>query len=474
MKVVVIGAGPNGLTAAATLKKAGAEVTLLEMRGAPGGRFEGEIPVLHDTSLVSPAVVQDLGLPISWTDAPIPHLPDGTALERPPSWSQFIDTWRPLIRSLCEEEAPDIGDEAPLWPLAMKALGLRKPGTATMMELLRRMPQNLHDLLSESFEDERQQALLMPSGLLGSWMGPISPTAGAGLLLVEALRGKEPEGGHQKLIEALAEAAPGITPGRVADILVEKGRVVGVDLYDGSGSLSQNWLPANAAPPIHRERLRIHADAVISCVGPVTTLRDLVHPRHLPDSLHADLGDIRSRGLVAKLHLRLSERLFAQDLIRTSDHPLDLERAFDHAKHRRLPMRPPLEVRHLQGGKAASVLLSCAAWDLDGGWTEEARNELQGRIVAELEHHAPGARDRIQAMELITPADLEQHWGLQQGNPFQVELAIDQLYVMRPLPRLARGETGITGLVLGSDGQHPGVGPTLIPGWLAAKRLLRG
>ena len=62
--------------------------------------------------------------------------------------------------------------------------------------------------------------------------------------------------------------------------------------------------------------------------------------------------------------------------------------------------------------------------------------------------------------------------GLDQGNPWQVELAIDQLYVMRPLPRLAQGDCGIRGLLLGSDGQHPGVGPTLLPGWLAARRLL--
>lgn len=450
MKAIVIGAGPNGLTAAATLKKAGVEVTLVDQRGVPGGRFGGEIPLLHDTSLVSPAVLKDLGVDLAFQDAPTPHLPDGTAQSTPQAWGSFLATWRPLIRSIAEAPAPDIGDEAPLWPLARKAIALRKPGTARMMDLLRLAPQNLEDLLGEFFEDPRQRALRIFPALLGSWMGPISPTAGANLILTECLRGQEPVGGTAGLVKALLAAAPSVTRARVTGIRIEKGRVLGVDTDQGA----------------------MDADRVISCVGPITTLKELVHPTALPDHLHKDLYDVRVRGCMAKLHLALSAPLFPQELVRTCDAPLDLERAFDDVKHRRLPRRPPLEVRQLAGGKSASVLIHCAANDLDGGWTAEARAGLEQAVLAELRAHVPDLDERVSATELITPNQLQADWGLDGGHPFQAELAVDQLFVMRPLPRVARGETGITGLGLGSDGQHPGVGPTLVPGWLAAKAAL--
>ena len=444
-RVVVIGAGPNGLTAAAMLRKSGHDVTLVDKRG-PGGRFGGQIPVLHDTSLVSPAICGELGLSLSWQDAPVPTAPDGTALAPPAAWTEFIRTWRPLVQGLCGEPVPDIGDDAPLWPLAKKALSLRKPGSANMMELLRLAPQNLDDMLGEFFEDAQQKALMMLPALIGSWMGPISPTSAANLLLVETLRGQEPVGGHEALVSALSEKAGTVTVAEVTSIRVEKGAVVGVDTDQGP----------------------IDADAVVSCIGPVTTLTRLVHPRHLPDHLHRDIGDVRGRGTVAKLHLKTSSPLFPHTLVRTAAQPLDIERAYDDAKHRRLPRHPALEVRQLEHG--VSVLVFGCARDLDGGWTDEAGAALQATVLDQLERLVPGTRDAIDEATLLSPADLESGWGLDQGNPFQVELAVDQLYVMRPLPRLARGDTGIRGLTLGSDGQHPGVGPTLVPGWLAAQR----
>ena len=437
--VVVIGAGPNGLTAAATLRKAGHEVTLVDARGEPGGRFAGAVPILHDTSLVRPEVCQDLGLSLDWSAPPTPHTPEGVALEPPEAWTRFIETWRPLISGLALESPPDIGHEAPLWPLAKKALDLRKPGTTNMMELLRLAPQNLDDMVGEFVEDPVQKAMLCFPALQGAWMGPLSPTAAANLLLWETLRGQETS--HTALVAALAEKAGTVTPARVTGIRVTSGAVVGVDTDQGP----------------------IDADAVISCIGAVTTLRDLVHPRHLPDHLHRDLPDIRCRGVVAKVHLETSEPLFAHSLVRTLTQPLCLERAFDDAKHRRMPSRPALEVRQL--GDRASVLVFGAAWDLDGGWTAEAREALTEAVLTQL------PREKIRSCQLIDPSQLESEHGLDQGNPWQVELAIDQLYVMRPLPRLAQSASGIDGLLLGSDGQHPGVGPTLLPGWLAAKRL---
>ena len=79
----------------------------------------------------------------------------------------------------------------------------------------------------------------------------------------------------------------------------------------------------------------------------------------------------------------------------------------------------------------------------------------------------------IEAMEVLTPLDLERRFGLTEGNIFHGDLSLDQLFFMRPVPGWARYRTPIEGLYLCGAGAHPGGGVTGAPGHNAARQVLR-
>jgi phytoene dehydrogenase-like protein len=494
--VVVIGGGHNGLTAATMLAVAGRTVVVLERRDLMGGIAAGEAfgdgqfrtrGLLDATCRVRPAIVTALGLekhgltrrhrpPLFGAQKEGPGLLVGAEVGAAElgedvlgfrNLRAFIQRITPVVRRLMDEAPPDIGDDAKLMPLVRPALGLRKLGRKDLMELLRVAPACVDDWVSEEVSNPLLRAMLCSEALPGTWMGPRSPTSTTMLLVAEALAGREVQGGPAALVDALVSAAnaAGVelrTGVEVTRIVVENGAVTGVETSDGV----------------------VEASVVVSCVGPKTTLLDLVAPMDLSPAIERDLSDVRHRGTMAKIHLGLSQPLRFRDddaiherLLVGAEDPLDLERAFDHAKHRRLPLDPPppLHIRQWpcdDGGYVASITLHCAAHDLDGGWTPEARDSLYAAAMTTLDAYVPGVADTILASETLSPADLETRYSLAGGHPFHGEHALDQMGPLRPIPRLARYATTLGGLYLGSSGMHPGFGVTCGPGALAARAVL--
>ncbi len=480
--VAVIGGGHNGLAAAAILARAGRSVVLFEARDVLGGVAAGaefhtgyrHTGILHDSAGVPPELAEALGLRGGLRRRPVPpvHVAgtdvvlDGETLS---PWTDWVDEVRPFFRGLMMEPAPDLGSEASLWPLLKPALGFRKMGTARMMELLRISPTCVDDWLEEFFEDPVLRAGLGADALWGTWMGPRSPSSTAVLLLRACAMGDEElVGGPAALIDALtglvAAAGVEVVKGATVEAIpVEGGQVQGVTLADGT---------------------RVMADAVLSAIGPRKTLLDLVHPAALPDGLEVQVERIRTRGIIAKIHLGLSAPLAiceGAERFRTGAHPHDWERAFDDAKHRRPLRAPALDVRlpsvtdpslAPSGHQVASILVHGVAGDLDGGWDDEARAALGQAVLEQLAVHDPEVREKLVAMEILTPADLSARFGLEGGHLFHGELGLDQLHALRPSPDLARHQTPIPGLVLGSMGTHPGLGVSGWSGVLAARALL--
>jgi phytoene dehydrogenase-like protein len=74
---------------------------------------------------------------------------------------------------------------------------------------------------------------------------------------------------------------------------------------------------------------------------------------------------------------------------------------------------------------------------------------------------------------VLTPWDLEQEFGLTEGNIFHGELSVDQLFFMRPVPGWAQYRTPIKNLYLCGAGTHPGGGVMGASGRLAALEILR-
>jgi phytoene dehydrogenase-like protein len=460
VRAIVLGSGPNGLVAAIALQRAGFEVSVLEPRGVVGGLAAGESVlggpmhqgVLHDSELVRPSVLSAIGVQVK-TRAETPvHGVDGTQLTRPKALSRLVRKVYSLVGDWMERLPPDIRQDAPVWPLVQEALRARRLGATTINELLRIGAMSLDDYAAELWEDPKQRALAMPPALFGTWMGPRSPTSVATLLLHEALRGREVVGGPAVLVAALAAAAPEVRTGvKIERIEVSGGRVRGVRLEGGE------ILPAGC---------------VISTLGVRRTLLGLVPTRQIAPGIAAAVERVRVRGIHAKVHLVLRRPIFAHERVRVGEHPDELERAYDDARHHRMPRRPTLDVR--QVGEVASIWVYGVSHALRGGWTSEARAALGEVVLRRIEEAVPGARSAVAAMEVLTPADLEARYGIEGGQVVDGELGLDQLWVMRPTAGLARYETGIAGLGLASDGMHPGVALTLVPGGLAVGRVLAG
>jgi phytoene dehydrogenase-like protein len=215
----------------------------------------------------------------------------------------------------------------------------------------------------------------------------------------------------------------------------------------------------------------------------------LLAPGSLPLRIEAEFRRLRCRGTAAKVHLALAGPLalpatggrLDEAISIGGGHVDDLERAFDAVKYRRFSERPHLALRvptvadpslAPAGHHVVSILASFAPYDLEGGWTPEARERLGDAVLAVLERHAPDVRRRLVAREVLTPADLEARFALTGGQLHHGEPALDQLLVMRPAPSAARYGTVVPGLYLGGSGSHPGGGVRPTAGLLAAEAVL--
>jgi phytoene dehydrogenase-like protein len=218
----------------------------------------------------------------------------------------------------------------------------------------------------------------------------------------------------------------------------------------------------------------IAADVVLSAVDPKTTFLRLVEPTDLSPDFAQKIRNYRAHGTVAKVNLALSSlpRFAAapdpQALagrIHLGASLDDLERAFDHAKYGEVSAAPWLEATipsiadpelAPSGAHVMSIYVHYAPASLRGSAWGDERPRLLESVIATLEMHAPGIRTSIVAADIITPDRLEAEFGFFGGHIFHGELALDQLFAMRPLLGYGRYDSPIAGLHLCGAGTHPG------------------
>ena len=480
---IVLGAGPNGLAAAAMLGRARRRVLVLE-------RGNGLAAASWEAGWVLPALVRDLALDRhGWTPAApdpwltIPLAGGGTlALHRDAArTAEAIRRVSPADaarwREFCERAARVAGFLARLYAappphpvptgaadllrlagVARRARGLGRTG---LTDLLRWLPMPVHDLLDDWFSDATLKGALGGLGVSGTRYGPRA--GGTAFVLLHHHAGS-PAGVFRSeshgLRAALAAAARAHgaeirTGAEVARILVTGDRATGVGLASGE---------------------EIAAPLVVSSADPRRTFLALVGADHLdPDFVHA-VRNIRFRGACALVELSTAAPPpFAGIAAAPSlDH---LERAADAVKYGRVSARPCVDLRATgaaaDGRHRVLAVVQYAPYALrDGAWDEAARRALGDAGLGALRAHAPALAD-ARVERVLAPVDLEAQYGLTEGSLSHGELALDQILFMRPVAGWAHYRTPLPGLYLGGAGAHPGGGVPGAAGYLAARAALR-
>ncbi len=506
---VVIGAGHNGLTAALTLARAGRRILVLERRSQAGGLCAAEefhpgyfaSGLLQETCCFRRDLARRLGLEsrgLSFHSQEPPTLVlagdarfpifrdaargaaalssicnrDGEAYAR---WRAWIDRIRPFAHLVLNQTPPRLSADAgrDLLDLGRRGLALRRLGREDMLELMRVVPMCAADWLNERFCTPALCEALAAPAVVGGFVGPWSAGTAANLLIHETTADRSVVGGPAALSDALLagcrEAGVEIRCGaEVSRVQVSNQRVAGLLLASGE---------------------TVEAAVVAASCDPKRVFLELVHPADLPLRVVQAFRVFRTRGTTAKMNLAVKGPLeFNQcdgvscESIRIGGGHLDeLERAFDAPKYGKVSETPFLEV-HVPtvsnprlapaDGHVISILIHCAPYHLEGGWTESARTGLKKCVLRLLEQHAGPLEDRLVACELLVPPDIEERHGVTGGHIHHGEHAMDQLLCMRPNPLASRYATPLPGLFLAGAGSHPGGGVTGMPGALAAAAMM--
>jgi len=519
---IVIGAGHNGLTAAAYLARAGLSTVVLERRDIVGGCCVTEeiapgcrvSTTSYIASMLRPEVISELrladhGLRMVPCDPAIQvPFPDGHVVSwwadrdkarqefakiSPRDATRFVkvdDQLKKLARYLQPfflEPPPEI-DTSSLkgWSDLFRA-GRRFRGISNqeVAQLISFLTGSLGEFLDQNYESEKIKTMFLANNVYGKHGGPYQPGTAIGLLF-HLLSGGEHElqgfyghvmGGMGSITQALAAAGRKLgveirTKASVAHIDVRRGRARSVVLNDGT---------------------EIRGRVVLSNADPKRTFLGFLDAKELPEDFLFAVRGIKMDGPCAKVNMVLAEeprftgtRPTATPLERTFYTLVPslefAERCYDVAKFGDIPEELWVDCVVSSNADASLAppnrhILTCfvqyVPYRLRHGNWDDARELLGDRVVKKIAEYAPNVPESIVARQVLTPLDLERTYGLTEGNIFHGDLRLEQLFFMRPIPGWSQYRTPIDGLYLCGAGTHPGGGVTGAPGRNAAHQVLR-
>jgi phytoene dehydrogenase-like protein len=520
--VIIIGAGHNGLVAAAYMARAGLKVLVLEGRPQIGGACVTEEPwpgykvstLSYLCSLLQPRIIRELelkrfGLHIYPKDpASFTVFPDGQHLFL---WQDMAETQRELakfsrrdaefyptfqaqmerlstwIEKLLLTIPPNIVrrkamDLLKLAKLALELLGFRDPD---LVHLIKVMTQSVREYLDERFESEHIKATLATDGVIGTCGGPSAP--GTAYIMLHHVMGGATgirglwgfvRGGMGSISQALALSAKSRgaqirTCSPVSRILVHKGRARGVALEDGTQILART-IASNANPKI--------------------TFLKLLDRKELEEDFRHQIEKLSMEGCSLKINLALDslpnfkaspgQSLGPQHkaTIHISPSMDYMDRAWEDAASGKPSERPMLEITiptayddsiAPPGKHIMSIFAQYAPYKLrDSDW-DAIKEKFADRCIDILSEYAPNIRDIILERQVISPLDMEREYSLTGGNIFHGDMRLDQLFFMRPLAGWAQYRTPIEGLYMCGSGAHPGGGVMGAPGLNAARQIIK-
>ena len=518
--VVVIGGGHNGLTCGAYLARAGRKVLVLERRAVFGGaavteefapgfrasRFSYVMSLLHprvmrDLELKSFGLevlpANDLFCPLGGDDY-IVFSDDVAKIQAEfarfsrhdadayPEFARHLEECANVVRRLLFQVPVDPvrGDWKSFKATAALAWRERRIGDQAY-RLVDLLSQSAYDYLSAWFENDIIKSVLAYYCCIGTFAGPKSP--GSAYVIMHHLMGEHQgaggwgfiRGGMGTITQSIARSAARfgmqvLTDAPVAQVLVKDGRTSGVRLGDG------------------RE---FRARAVVANVAATTLFRQLVAPAHLPPELRREIDTFRTFSTAFKMNIAAHQppQYRAFDAARLGfRYPtyvhiapgIDyLERAYDEAKYGWWSSRPFLtpvvptivdDTLAPPGKHVINVFGGHAPYQLRGGasWEDE-KPKLVKAALAVLDEMAPGFSQQVIGIEALVAPELERIVGLPQGHIFHGELSPDQLFFQRPAAHWSDYRTPVTGLYQCGSSTHPGGGVSGIPGYNAAREMLK-
>ncbi|NNE08234.1 MAG: NAD(P)/FAD-dependent oxidoreductase, partial [Gemmatimonadetes bacterium] len=488
---IVIGGGHNGLTCAAYLAKAGRKVLVLEKRHVLGGAAASEeiypgftySVCSYVVSLLRPQIIRDLDLPkhgleILPLEASFLPLPDGRSLTRWADWERTrreLETFSPrdaevypefgklmihmarFVKPILDMSPPDPGSMDPRGLKELLALGRSFQDLGPELQALKykMLTMSAADFLDEWFESDALKGVMSVSGIIGTFLGVRSP--GTAYVLLHHYMGEIDgafrswglsKGGTGGVSMAIARAAEAFgaeirTEAGVSELLMKNGEARGVVLENGD---------------------EIESKLVVSGCDPRRTLFGFVGEKHLDDETVRSLRNYKMRGSSGKINLALDKapdfscrpgvgrHLYGDIAIAPS--VAYLERAYDDAKYGK-PSREPymnIVVPSLTdptvappGKHVMSIFIQYAPYHITEGpenWPAK-REEWADGVIDVLAGYIPGFKSTILHRQALTPWDLEQEFGLTEGNIFHGELSLEQLFFLRPSPQMARFRTPI-------------------------------
>src|SRR5437016_2245877 len=517
--VVVIGGGHNGLVNAAYLAGAGKKVLVCErghvLGGAavteevfPGFKFSVASYVV---SLLRPEIIRELDLPkhgmeILPLDGTFKPMPNGDYLWRV---NDHAKTRREIARhSRVDAEAYDEYGKAmvemgrfvkPILSMtAPDPTSLALKGLRDLLSMARRfqrlpaedkynqvqlMTMSAVDFLDQWFETDVLKPTMSASGIIGTFLGVRSP--GTAYVLLHHYMGEIDgafrswglsRGGTGAISNAIADAAREAgaeirTEAAIEKIILQNGQAEGVVLENGN---------------------EIYADIISSSVDPRLTFMKMVGEEHLPEDFVDDIKRYKFRGSSGKVNLALDalpnfksmpgEGPHLRGAVSISPSVDYMERAYDDAKYGRYSRRPYIDIViptltdpsvAPPGKHVMSCFVQYAPYNLKEGNWDEQREEFGDNVIDTIAEHAPNIKDIILHRQVLTPLDLEREFGLSEGNIFQGELTLEQLFFLRPAPGWAQYRSPIKNLYMCGSATHPGGGIMGASGRNAAMVILK-
>lgn len=517
--VIVIGGGHNGLVNAAYLAKAGKKVLVLERRHVLGGAAVTEeiIPGFlfsecsYVVSLLRPEIIRELDLPrhgleILPLDGTFTPMPSGDYLWRmndhartqreirrhsrldAEAYDEFSKMMTPMcrfVKPLLSMIPPDPTTLNPRDLMQLRALLLRfrQLSSDERYTLIQLMTMSAADFLDQWFETDVLKATMSASGIIGTFLGIRSP--GTAYVLLHHYMGEIDgafrswgfsRGGTGAISNAIAAAAREAgaeirTQAPVDRILVKNGRARGVALKNGE---------------------EISAKVTSSSVDPHLTFEKFIEASELPSDFLESVRRYKFRGSSGKVNLALDALpdfksmpgpgAHLRGAISISPSIEYMERAYDDAKYGQYSRRPYIDVvipslTDPSVAPAGKHVLSCfvqyAPYKLVQGTWDEQKEAFGDTVIETLAEYAPNLKKIIMGRQVLTPLDLEREFGLTQGNIFQGELSLEQLFFLRPMPGWAYYRTPIANLYMCGSATHPGGGIMGAPGRIASRVILK-